>query len=51
MNEQSRVGGSWVVAAELDPPPLGSGLENATVRGRAWYKLLDALVQTLDVTV
>ena len=25
--------------------------ENATVRGRAWYKLLDAPVQTLDVTV
>ena len=26
-------------------------LENATVRGRAWYKLLDAPVLTLDVTV
>ena len=26
-------------------------LENATVRGRAWYKLLDAPVPTLDVTV
>ena len=25
-------------------------LENATVRGRAWYKLLDAPVLTLDVT-
>jgi len=25
-------------------------LENATVRGRAWYKLLDVLVLTLDVT-
>ena len=24
---------------------------NATFRGRAWYKLLDALVLTLDVTV
>jgi len=24
---------------------------NATVRGRAWYKLLDALVLTLNVTV
>ena len=26
-------------------------LENATVRGRDWYKLLDASVLTLDVTV
>jgi len=26
-------------------------LENATVRGRAWYKLLDAVVLTLDVTL
>ena len=26
-------------------------LENATVRGRVWYKLLDAPVLTLDVTV
>ena len=26
-------------------------LENATVRGRDWYKLLDAPVLTLDVTV
>ena len=26
-------------------------LENATVRGRDWYKLLDALALTLDVTV
>ena len=26
-------------------------LGNATVRGRAWYKLLDAPVLTLDVTV
>ena len=25
--------------------------ENATVRGRAWYKLLDAPVLTVDVTV
>ena len=26
-------------------------LENATVRGHVWYKLLDAPVLTLDVTV
>ena len=26
-------------------------LENATVLGRAWYKLLDAPVLTLDVTI
>ena len=26
-------------------------LANATLRGRAWYKLLDAPVLTLDVTV
>ena len=26
-------------------------LENATIRGLAWYKLLDAPVLTLDVTV
>ena len=26
-------------------------MENATVRGRAWYKPLDAPVLTLDVTV
>ena len=26
-------------------------LKNATVRGRAWYKLLDTPVPTLDVTV
>ena len=26
-------------------------LENPTVRGRAWYKLLDAPVLTLDMTV
>jgi hypothetical protein len=26
-------------------------LENATVRGRAWYKFLDASVEILDVTI
>ena len=41
----------------LGPPPPTQGSsknvfwENATVHGRAWYKLLDALVLTLDVTV
>ena len=34
------------------PPERASGfLENATVRRRDWYKLLDAPVLTLDVTV
>ena len=32
-------------------PPGPKSLENATVHGRDWYKLLDALVLTLDVTV
>ena len=31
--------------------PMRPFLENATVRGRAWYTLLDAPVLTLDVTV
>ena len=33
------------------PPPTQAFLENATVRGRVWYKLLDAPVPTLDVTI
>ena len=31
--------------------PSRTILENATVRGRAWYKLSDAPALTLDVTV
>ena len=36
---------------EHEPPAEKVCLENATVRGRAWYKPLDAPVLTLDVTV
>jgi len=37
-------------AARTQHPQLEKE-ETATVRGRAWYKLLDAPVLTLDVTV
>ena len=36
---------------EVSPHTTDFWGENATVRGRAWYKLLDAPVLTLDVTV
>jgi len=42
---------SLVSCVYWDLEMLRGFLGNATVRGRAWYKLLDAPVLTLDVTV
>jgi len=42
---QPLIEGHWGTAVQVSFPP------NATVRGRVWYKLWDAPVLTLDVTV
>ena len=51
------VGGGWTVTNPTEAgrmhkqQEVHNYLEKATVRGRAWCKLLDAPVLTLDVTV
>ena len=49
LKSRMSVGASVQVRKQLARAAGGGILENATVRGRAWYKRLDAPVLTLDV--